>query len=87
MAQQPNIKLFAHDITTLLTSGEQTHHELLLFGLENATKIYNGTYLEPAFFPILQQRRWTEVISWFPLPRTITSTHIMIIKICVSQSI
>jgi hypothetical protein len=54
MAQRPNIKLLAHDITTLLTSGEQTHHELLLFGLENATKIYSGTYLEPAFFPILQ---------------------------------
>lgn len=64
MTQRPNIKLLAEDIT-LITPGEQIHHELLLFGLENATKIYNGTYLEPALFPILQQRGWSEVIGWF----------------------
>ncbi len=65
MTQRPNIKLLVQDITTLITPGEQIHHELLLFGLENATKIYNGTYLEPALFPILQQRGWSEVIGWF----------------------
>jgi hypothetical protein len=65
MTHRPNITLTTQDLNTLLTPGEQTHHELLLFGLEIATKAYQGSYLEPVFFPILQQQGWTEVMNWF----------------------
>jgi len=64
LTRTPDINLKACDIQTLLTSGTQTHQELLIFGLENACKIHGGTYLEPAFFPILQQHGWGEVIQW-----------------------
>jgi len=48
---------------SLQTPGSPIHHELLLFGLENACKIYDGSYLEPTFFPLLQQHGWER---WIP---------------------
>jgi len=75
LTRTPDIKLKAGDIQTLITPGTQTHEEVLIFGLENACKIYGGTYLEPAFFPILQQHGWDEVIQWLSPNTTETNPH------------
>jgi hypothetical protein len=67
LTRTPDIKLKVCDIQTLLTSGTQTHQDLLIFGLENACKIYGGTYLEPRLLPnfaaIWMGRSNTVVIS------------------------
>jgi len=64
LSRRPNITLITSDMQTLSTPGTQIHQEQLIFGLENAWKIYGSSYLEPAFFPILQQHGWKDVINW-----------------------
>lgn len=64
LSRRPNITLTSADIRTLISPGSPIHHELLLFGLENACNIFGSTYLEPAFFPILQCNGWNAVINW-----------------------
>jgi len=59
------ISITVSDLRELIAPTSPINQELLTLGLENACPIFQGSYLEPAFFPILQHNGWPGVINWF----------------------
>jgi len=59
------ISISVTDLRELIAPTSPIYQELLILGLEIACPIFQESYLEPAFFPILQQNGWSGVKNWF----------------------
>jgi hypothetical protein len=56
----------------ILTPNSTIDQEPLILGLEIACKTFQGFYLDPGFFPILQHDGWPGVRNWFSHPHNPT---------------